>query len=52
MRDIVIAIVIVIVAAGIEYLTRSAPPPVRWGLLALCAVIALFWLATLVGLGF
>lgn len=50
MTNVFIAIVFIIVIAGIEWATRSAPQPVRWGLLALAAVLALFWLATLVGL--
>lgn len=50
MQPIFIAVVIVIVGAGIEYFTRSAPAFVRWGLLALVALLALYWLATLLGL--
>lgn len=50
MHPIVIAIVIVIVGAAIEYFTRGAPSLVRWGLLAFVALLALFWLATILGL--
>lgn len=50
MQIIFVAVVIVIVGAGIEYFTRGAPPPIRWGLLLIVALIALWWLATVLGL--
>lgn len=43
-------VAIVIVAFAIEYFTRGAPAPIRWGLLCLLALGLMYWLFRQLGL--
>lgn len=51
MNIVFLAIALVVVALGVEYISRGAPQPVRWGLLLLVAVLLVWWLAHVLGVG-
>lgn len=52
LSTLIIAIIICVIGWAIYTYAKGAPPPVYWGALAIWALIALFWLMSVLGMSF